>query len=137
MANMASQVADMARRCYQAALDVASDIMIMVLAATAMEDVVRDLGCAWAGEIFADRAYNDDATLVGRFLPGAVIHDAEFAAKRITEMVRAGAIISVSGKHIATRIDTICMHGDTPEAVEIAAATRAGLLAAGVTIRKL
>ncbi|MDQ7069277.1 MAG: 5-oxoprolinase subunit PxpA [Rhodobacterales bacterium] len=137
MANMASRDADMARLCYEAALEVAPDIVIMVLAATAMEDVVRDLGCAWAGEIFADRAYNDDATLVDRSLPGAVIHDAGFAAKRITEMVKAGAIIAESGKHIPTRIDTICMHGDTPEAIDIAGATRAELLAAGVMIRKL
>lgn len=137
MATMAAQDANMARLCYEAALEVAPDIMIMVLAATVMEDVVRDLGCAWAGEIFADRAYNDDATLVDRSLPGAVIHDAEFAAKRITEMVKAGAIISATGKHIPTRIDTICMHGDTPEAVDIAASTRSALLAAGVIIRKL
>ncbi|MFT6228308.1 MAG: UPF0271 protein, partial [Paracoccaceae bacterium] len=53
LSNMAAQDPAMARACYEAALDVAPDIVIMVLAATAMEDVVRDLGCPWAGEIFA------------------------------------------------------------------------------------
>ena len=134
LSNMASVDADLARACYTAALDVAPDIIIMVLAATAMEDVVRDLGCAYAAEIFADRAYNDDATLVDRSLPGAMIHDADYAAKRIVTMVQKGAIIAESGKHIATRIDTICLHGDTPEAVEIATAVKRELNAAQIDV---
>jgi UPF0271 protein len=137
LSNMAAQDPAMARACYEAALDVAPDIVIMVLAATAMEDVVRDLGCAWAGEIFADRAYNDDATLVDRSEPGAMIHDPAFAAARIAEMVAEGAIIARSGKRIATRIDTICMHGDTPEAVAIAHAVRRALEGGGVKVAKL
>jgi UPF0271 protein len=95
---------------------------------------VKALGCNWAAEIFADRAYNDNATLVDRKLPGAVIHDADLAAKRMVEMVKAGAIITASGKHIETPIDTICLHGDTAEAVDIARATRAALEAAGITV---
>ncbi|MGJ8557431.1 MAG: LamB/YcsF family protein, partial [Sulfitobacter geojensis] len=91
-------------------------------------------GCAWAGEIFADRAYNDDATLVDRSLDGAVIHDAELAGARMVEMVKAGAIITQSGKHIPTRIDTICLHGDTAEAVQIAGSVRRQLEAAGITL---
>jgi UPF0271 protein len=137
LANMASEDAAMARVCYQAALDIAPDIVIMVLAATAQDRVVRDLKCTWAGEIFADRAYNDDATLVDRSLPGAVLHDPDAAAARVLEMVEAGAIIAQSGARIPTRIDTICLHGDTPEAVDIGAAVRAALTGAGVEVRKL
>ena len=111
-------------------------LIIMVLAATAMEDVVRDLGCAWAGEIFADRAYNDNATLVDRSKPGAVIHDADHATKRIVAMVKAGAIITESGKHIATRIDTICVHGDNAEAVALAGGVRRGLETAGIAVKQ-
>jgi UPF0271 protein len=136
LANMASVDAGLARACYRAALDVAPDIIIMVLAATAMEDVVKDLHCAYAAEIFADRAYNDDATLVNRSLPGAVLHDPDKAATRIVGMVQAGAIIAESGHTIPTRIDTICLHGDTPEAVAIATAVRRELAKAGITIRK-
>lgn len=134
MANMASEDEDMARDLYEAALSVAPDLIVMVLAATAQQKAVEKLGCAWAGEIFADRAYNDDATLVDRSLPGAVIHDADLAGKRMVEMVKAGAIITESGKHIETRIDTICLHGDTAEAVQIAGAVRRELEAAGVTL---
>ena len=135
LANMASVDAEMAQACYEAALQVAPDIIIMVLAATAMEDVVKDLGCAYAAEIFADRAYNDDATLVDRSLPGAVLHDANAAATRIVGMVQEGAIIAQSGHRIPTRIDTICLHGDTPEAVAIATAVRAELATAGIEIK--
>ena len=136
LANMASEDEGLARDLYEAALSVAPDLIVMVLAATAQERAVKSLGCKWAGEIFADRAYNDDATLVDRSKPGAVIHDADTAAARMVEMVKAGAIITESGKHIPTRIDTICLHGDTAEAVQIATAVRKGLQDGGGTLAK-
>ena len=134
MANMAAEDKAMALTCYRAALSVAPDAIIMVLAGTAQQAAVKELGCRAACEIFADRAYNDDATLVDRSLPGAVIHDAARAANRMVEMVGAGAIITESGKRIPTRIDTICLHGDTAEAVEIARATRGALEGAGISV---
>ena len=65
-----------------------------------------------------------------------MIHDANTAAARMVDMVKAGAIITESGKHIPTRIDTICLHGDTAEAVQIATAVRKGLQDGGVTLAK-
>ncbi|QJF52869.1 LamB/YcsF family protein [Roseobacter ponti] len=137
LGNMTSEDESLARDCYEAALSVDPDLIVMVLCATAQEAAVRDLGCAWAGEIFADRAYNDDATLVDRSKPGAVIHDAAEAGRRMVEMVQAGAIITASGKRIETSIDTICCHGDTPEAVEIAASVRRTLEAEDITVQTL
>jgi UPF0271 protein len=136
LANMASEDETLARDLYEAALSVDPDLIVMVLCATAQEDAVRALGCTYAGEIFADRAYNDDATLVDRSLPGAVIHDPEIAGKRMVDMVKAGAIITASGKRIDTDIDTICLHGDTPTAVQIAGSVRQALEAAGVDVRQ-
>ncbi len=136
MSNMACTDHAMARACYEAALDVDPDIIIMVLAATAMEEVVRELGCNWCGEIFADRAYNDDGTLVDRSQPGAVIHDAALAGPRILQMVKERAIITETGKRIPTAIDTICLHGDTAEAVELAGAVRSSLEAGGIAVQK-
>jgi UPF0271 protein len=127
----------MARVCYEAALGVQPDLVVMVLAATEQERAAKSLPCAVAPEIFADRAYEDDATLVDRRRPGAVIHDPARAAARMVEMVRAGAIIAESGKRIPTRIDTICLHGDTAEAVAIARAVRAALEGAGVEVARL
>ncbi|MFT6676960.1 MAG: UPF0271 protein [Sulfitobacter sp.] len=135
LANMCAEDENMARDLYEAALSVAPDLIIMVLAATAQQAAVTKLGCLWAGEIFADRAYNDDATLVDRSLPGAVIHDAEQAGARMVEMVKARAIITESGKHIPAQVDTICLHGDTAEAVQIAGSVRRQLEAAGVTLQ--
>ncbi|MDP5217545.1 5-oxoprolinase subunit PxpA [Ruegeria sp. 2205SS24-7] len=135
LSNMACTDYDMARACYEAALEVDPEIIIMVLAATEMERVVRDLGCCWVGEIFADRAYNDDGTLVDRSLPGAVIHDPDLAGPRILEMVREGAIITESGKRIETSIDTICLHGDTPTAVALARSVRHCLTEGGVDVK--
>ncbi len=136
LANMCSADIGMARACYQGALDVDPDIIVMVLAVTKQEEAARELGCKWVGEIFADRAYNDDGTLVDRSLPGAVIHDPELAGPRILNMVREGAIITESGKRLETSIDTICLHGDGPTAVEIARSVRKNLINGGVEVAK-
>ncbi|MGB5865093.1 MAG: 5-oxoprolinase subunit PxpA [Sulfitobacter sp.] len=135
LSNMASEDPVLARDLYDAALSVDPNLIVMILAATAHQQAVQELGCAWAGEIFADRAYNDDATLVDRSIDGAVIHDPEIAGARMVDMVKAGAIITQSGKHIPVAIDTICLHGDTPTAVQIAGSVRTALEASGVTVQ--
>ncbi|ABF64787.1 LamB/YcsF [Ruegeria sp. TM1040] len=136
MANMAAADHDMARACYEAALRVAPEIIIMVMAGTQQQAAAEALGCNVACEIFADRAYNADASLVDRSLPGAVIHDAERAGARVAQMVQDGAILAEDGSRIPARIDTICLHGDTPEALEIARAVRRQLEDAGVTLQQ-
>lgn len=73
--------------------------------------------------------------LVSRKLPGAVLHDAHEAAQRVLRMLEEGAVISQSGKKIPVEIDTICVHGDNPEAVAMARAIRSALEEAGVRIR--
>lgn len=137
LANMCSEDRDMALTCYRAALAVDPDIVVMVLAGTEQQAAMEELGGNWAGEIFADRAYNDDATLVDRTLPGAVLHDAAIVAPRILAMLEADAIIAESGKRIPARIETICLHSDTPEAVAMARELRRLLTEAGVTLQKL
>ncbi len=134
LSNMASEDAGLAQACYGAALDVAPEIIIMVLTATAQQRAVEDLGCRWAGEIFADRAYNADATLVARGTPGAMIHDPVVAAERMVRMVQAGAILPEDGAPIPAAIDTICLHGDGATALAIARAVRAALEAADITV---
>ncbi|PWK62344.1 LamB/YcsF family protein [Roseicyclus mahoneyensis] len=134
LANMAAADAGMARACYAAALAVDPEIIVMVLAGTAQEVAARDLGARVACEIFADRAYEDDGQLVDRRKPGAVIHDGGLAAQRILAMLEAGAIITETGKHLPSRIDTICLHGDTAEAVTLARDLRVALEGAGVRL---
>lgn len=136
MANMASEDEEMARTAYAAAAQAAPGVPMMVLAATAQQRAAQSLGLPIMAEIFADRAYNDDATLVDRSLPGAVIHDPDKAAARMVAMVEAGAILTESGARIETPIHTICCHGDTPEAIEIARQTRRALEEAGITVAR-
>ena len=134
MSNMTCEDEAMAHALYEAALSVDPDLIIMVLAATEQVKAVQSLGCQYACEIFADRAYNDDATLVDRSQPGAVIHDPKIAGKRMVEMVKAQAIITESGKRIPTPIDTICLHGDGATAVQIATTVRDMLEAADIKV---
>jgi len=134
LANMASEDAELARICYGAALEIDPDLVVVVIAATAQQQAAEALGCHWAGEIFADRAYNTDATLRARHLDGAVISDPEAAAARVVDMVQSGMIISHSGHEIPARIDTVCLHGDGKTALAIARAVRIALEAAGLRL---
>jgi UPF0271 protein len=85
----------------------------------------------------ADRAYQDDGTLVPRSRPGAVIHDPSQIVKRTIRMVCEGFIETVSGTDIPIVADTILLHGDNPGAVELAKLIRNELISAGVTIAPL
>lgn len=134
LSNMASEDIEIARACYSAALKVQPDIILVVLPQTPMEQVARELQANWAGEIFADRAYEDDASLMARSKPGAVLHDAGEVGARIEEMLRKGAIVTASGKEIPCKIDTVCLHGDGAEALAMARALRGHLTEAGFEI---
>lgn len=137
LANMAAEDEELARAAYEAALRVDPDLVIMTIAGTAQERAAEALGARRAGEIFADRAYEDDATLVDRARAGAVISDAEEAARRVLAMLKEGAIIAESGKRIETRIDTICLHGDGPTALPIARTLAERLTEAGYDLAPL
>lgn len=85
-------------------------------------------------EVFADRNYNPDGTLVSRRRPDAAVHDPEEAAARVLRMVREGRVRAVDGTDVPVAPGTVCIHGDGPTAVEIARAVRRRLEAAGVRI---
>ena len=109
----------------------------MGLANSEFERAAKELGVPFAAEAFADRGYMPDGSLVPRSQPGALIHDVEAAAKRVVRMVTEGTVEAVDGTVINFRPQSICMHGDTPEAVEMAKAVRTALEAAGVKVTNL
>jgi len=109
-------------------------LTLLAVATTELERAGRAAGIPVAAEIFADRAYEPNGLLVSRSKPGAMIHDADVAARRMVEMVSEGVIIAHDGTRIDTAVDSICVHGDGPEAVAIARAVRAALEAAGVEV---
>lgn len=132
LANMTAEDQNLARICYTAAHAVAPDAKLLVIAATAQEAAAKDLGIAHALEIFADRAYNEDATLVDRREAGAVLHDPELIANRVVTMIQEQAIITKSNARLPTQIDSICVHGDTPHALLIAREIKETLSSNGI-----
>jgi UPF0271 protein len=109
-------------------------LALMVMPGTAAERSAERVGLRPMREIYADRAYDDDFTLTARSKPGAVIHDVEAASARVLAMVSAGEIVSTGGRRLAVGIDTVCVHGDNPEAVTMARTLRVRLEAAGWTV---
>ncbi|MGA1837098.1 5-oxoprolinase subunit PxpA [Herbiconiux sp. 11R-BC] len=91
-------------------------------------------GLRFVPEAFADRAYLADGTLVPRTRPGAVLHDPEEIAERMLRLATEGILTAVDGTEIAVSAETICVHGDTADAVAIARVLRRRLEAAGLTI---
>jgi UPF0271 protein len=93
-----------------------------------------EAGLTVVHEAFADRAYNPDGTLVSRRLPGAVLHDPAAIARRCVAMAQGGPVLDVEGNELTVRAESICVHGDTAGAVEIARQVRAALAGAGVEL---
>lgn len=112
-------------------------LILVVPPFSALERAGQEAGLRVAREAFADRTYEEDGTLTPRKLPGAVIHDAAAAAERVVRMVLDGAVTSRTGKPVPIAAETVCVHGDTPTAVAMAAAVRAALEAAGIAVAPL
>lgn len=102
-----------------------------------MISAAEAVGLRAASEVFADRAYNDDGTLVSRKLPGAMIKDEELAIKRVVRMVKEGKVTSINGNDIAIKADSICVHGDNPKALAFVKNIRETLISEGVEIKSL
>jgi len=97
------------------------ELILVGLANSKLIEAAEKYGLKVAREAFADRAYNADGTLVSRKKPGAVITNPDEIIKRAVRMITEGIVISIDGKKVDLgKVDTICVHGDTPGAVEIA-----------------
>ena len=137
MYNMAAGGGDLARAICEAVLEVDPEMILVVLTGTPWADLAEEMGLRVALEAFADRALNPDGTLVPRSLPGSVIHDPEELVARSIKMITEGKATAISGEEISVRADTLCLHGDTPGAVQLAADLKSKLEAAGVEIAPL
>lgn len=135
--NTASIVPELAEAVIDGILDVNKDIILLALSGTYIAKRAAEKGLRVAQEVFADRAYNVDGTLVNRRLPGAVIHDHNEAIKRIKMMVLEGKITAITGEEIDIKADSICVHGDNPEAVNFVKFIRESLISEGVEVKNL
>ena len=137
LANLAAREPEVARAVARAVAGVDRSLALLAIARTALVEAGERAGLRVAHEVFADRAYLASGQLMPRGRPGAVIRDAAEAARRVTRMVGEGAIFAEDGARLATPIDSVCVHGDTPSAVAMARAVRAALEAAGLRVAAL
>lgn len=134
MSNMACEDDAMADAIARAIQAVDSKHIFVVLPYSALHRAGERYGLTMAMELFADRAYEESGLLMSRKKAGSVIHDADAAADNVLAMIKNQAITTASGKKLPTRVDTICIHSDTPGAVAIARHIRARLDREGVEI---
>ena len=109
-------------------------LAVLAISGTALEQVAREQGVAVYAEVFADRAYQANGQLLPRSQPGAVLNDAQQAADRLLGYLQSGRMPVAGGEPIALRADSICVHGDSAHAVEMARHIRARLQAQGVVL---
>ncbi|HHT20557.1 MAG TPA: 5-oxoprolinase subunit PxpA [Tissierellia bacterium] len=113
------------------------EIIVMALSGSVLLDLAEKKGMKVAHEVFADRGYNEDATLVNRKLPGAMIHDPKQAIERVKRMVLENKVETVTGSVIPIKADSICVHGDNPEAVAFVETIRRELEHSGIQVKPL
>ncbi|WP_139006463.1 LamB/YcsF family protein [Arthrobacter crystallopoietes] len=112
-----------------------TDLPLLLLPGSLALAKAEAAGLRGVAEAFADRAYNPDGTLVSRREAGAVLHDPEVVVANMVRLAQASEIVAVDGSVVKVQAESICVHGDTPGSVAMAAAVRTGLEAAGVGVR--
>lgn len=134
--NQAARQANLARAISEAVRRFDRHLVLVGLAGSALIAQGEAAGLRVASEVFADRAYRADGSLVPRSQTGAVIEDGALVVERALGMVRNAAVRSIDGVEVPIRAETICVHGDTPGAVALARAVRDALVAAGTDVRR-
>ena len=135
--NAAAKDATLAQAIAQAVKDFDDQLILVGLAGSESITAAQNVGLRTASEFFADRAYQENGSLVPRSQANAVITDKQKAIERTLRAVKEGVVESETGTVIPLAADTICIHGDNPASVAFAAEIRAALEAAGVTVRAL
>jgi UPF0271 protein len=107
---------------------------VLGLAGSVFFTEARRLGLRTVAEAFADRAYQPDGQLISRSDAGAVLTDPAQIAERVLSMVTTGSVTAVDGSAVAIEVESVCVHGDSPDAVTIAGAVRERLLAEGIEL---
>lgn len=134
MYNMAARSYELSRAICEAIREFDDGLIVLTLYGGETVRAAQDLGLRVAREVFADRAYEDDGSLVSRRKPGAMIEDEDEAIRRVLRMVTEGTVRTITGKDIPIRADSVCVHGDGAKALAFTARIRAALTDAGVTL---
>ncbi|MCL1950493.1 MAG: LamB/YcsF family protein [Turicibacter sp.] len=135
--NMAAKDYELSRAICEAIQEFDPSLIVMGLSGSETIRAAKDLGLKAAQEVFADRSYEPDGSLVARSKAGAFIHDEEEAVARVVRMVSERKVKAVNGEDIAIQADSICVHGDGEKALVFIEKIREGLQGAGIKISPL
>lgn len=135
--NMSTRRADIAEAIALAVGSLDAGLRLVGLPGSALLSAAARMGLSVAAEGFADRAYEPDGSLTPRHMAGAVLTEPVRVVERAVQMVRDGTVVARDGSSVSLKVDTLCVHGDTPGAAGLAAAVRAGLEQAGIEVRAL
>lgn len=135
--NMAGKDINLARAVCEGIKAFDKNLILLGLSGSAMITAAEEIGLKAAREVFADRGYEDDGSLVKRGKAGAMITDEDEAIARVIRMVKDGKVRTVSGKDIDIRADSVCVHGDGEKALEFVKKINAELTKNGVKLADL
>jgi UPF0271 protein len=135
--NQANRSPELARGIVAGVAAFDPDLLLVCQPGTELARAGEAAGLTVAHEGFADRAYDADGTLVSRAVEGSVYHDPGRATEQALRMATEGTVVALDGTVVDVRVDTVCVHGDNPEAVRLVAVLRERLAAAGVAVRPL
>jgi UPF0271 protein len=135
--NMAVRNAELSAAIARAVAAVDRSLILFGLPGSEILSAGRAAGLRVAAEVFADRAYEPDGSLASRRKPGSVIHDPDAVVARAVRMVKDRVVVATDGTVVHLDADTMCVHGDTPGSDDLAAKIRAGLEAAGITVKAI
>ena len=132
--NMAASRGDLAEAIATAVRSVDAKLIVYALAGSQLVTAARAAGLDVAEEAFVDRRYTSTGSLVDRRKPGALIEDPAASVRQALALAGEGSVMSVDGVRATLRVDTLCIHGDTPGAPKLARRVRDALEAEGVTV---
>lgn len=135
--NMASKDYELAKGICQAVRDFDKDLIVLALSGGELARAAKDMNLRTALEVFADRAYEEDGSLVDRRKDGAMILDEELAIKRVVRMIKEKKVTSVTGRDIDIQADSVCVHGDGEKALAFVEKIRKVLMEEGIEIAPL
>ena len=137
MYNMAAKDEALAHAVCEGILEVNPKLTLLALSGSAMVRAAHETGLPVKNEVFADRGYQADGTLVPRSRPGAMITDEDEAIARVIRMAREGVVRSVDGVDVPLTADSVCVHGDGEKALAFVQRIRAALTDAGIEVKAL
>ena len=135
--NMAAKEGLLAQAIARAVKDFDPRLVLFGLAGSELVRAGEQAGLKTASEVFSDRTYQSDGSLTPRSQPDAMIHDVDTSIAQVKRMIEEGKVKSVDGTDVVVRADTLCIHGDEPNAVEFARRIRAALDADGIRVASI